>query len=93
MDDRPVVWEASNTRHVERDHPERRIVRTEVEEALNDPKRIEAAESRQGVTYHTVVGCTARGRVLVVVWVDHVAGRFPVHARQAERRAARRYYK
>jgi hypothetical protein len=93
MDSRPVVWDASNTRHIERDHPERSIVRAEVEDALNDPERIESAETRESVTYRTVVGATAKGRLLVVAWVDHPEGRFPVHARQAGRRAARRYYK
>lgn len=93
MDHRPVVWDASNAHHIERDHPERGIVRAEVEEALDDPDRIESAETRQGVTYRTVVGGTAKGRLLVVVWVDRPAGRFPVHARQAGRRAARRYYR
>lgn len=93
MDGRSVVWDASNARHIERDHSERGIVRAEVEEALHDPERIESAESRKGATYHTVVGSTAKGRLLVVVWVDHTAGRFPVHARQAGRLAARRYYR
>lgn len=92
MDSRPVVWDASNARHIEVDHPERGLVQAEVEEALNDPGRIESAEDRHGVSYHTVVGGTLKGRLLVVVWVDHAAGRFPVHARQAGRRAARRYY-
>ena len=93
MDNRPVAWDATNVRHLDRDHPERGIVRAEVEEALNDPKRIEAAEVRRNATYHTVIGSTARGRLLAVVWIDHKLGRFPVHARQAGRRAARRYYR
>lgn len=93
MDSRPVVWDASNVRHIERDHPERGIVRAEVEEALNDPDRIESAEAREDVTYRTVVAASAKGRLLVVVWIDHPEGRFPVHARQAGRRAARRYYR
>lgn len=92
MDHRRVVWDPSNVRHIERDHPERGIVRTEVEEALNDPRRIEASEVREDITYQTVLGLTAKGRLLVGVWVDHLDGRFPVHARQAGRRAARRYY-
>lgn len=92
MDSRPVVWDASNVRHIERDHPERGIVQQEVEEAVNDPDRIESAEKRRDVTYYTVVGKTSGGRLLVVVWVDHASGRFPVHARLAGRRAARRYY-
>lgn len=92
MDSRPIVWDASNIRHIERDHPERAIVQREVEEALSDPDRVEAAEKRQGVAHHTVIGQTSKGRLLVVVWVDHASGRFPVHARQAGRRASRRYY-
>jgi len=92
MDSRPVVWEASNVRHIQRDHPERQITSAEVEEALNDPERLEAEEPREGMEYKTVVGATSNGRVLVVVWIDHPAGRFPVHARQAGRRVARRYY-
>lgn len=92
MDSRPVVWDVSNVRHIERDHPERRILQAEVEQALNDPERVESAESRQGISYYTVVGRTSKGRLLVVAWVDHASGRFPVHARLAGRRAARRYY-
>ena len=93
MDNRPVVWNATNIRHLERAHPERGITRTEVEQVLNDPQRIDAAEVRRNVIYHTVIGSSAKGRLLVVVWVDHERGRFPVHARQAGRRAVRRYYR
>ena len=92
MDNRPVVWEESNLRHLIDDHPERGIGRNEVEEALADPDRIESTDVRKTVSYHAVVGSTAKGRLLVVVWVDHPAGRFAVHVRQAGRRAARRYY-
>ena len=93
MDSRRVVWDATNTRHLEKDHPERGIVRAEVEEALTDEERIESTEVRRNVRYHIVIGSTAKGRLLAVVWVDHQLGRFPVHARQAGRRAARRYYR
>lgn len=93
MDARPLVWEASNLRHLLDDHPERHLSREEIEEAMNDLDRIESAEIRSGVGYHTVVGATSNGRLLVAVWVDHAAGRFPVHARLAGRRAARRYYR
>lgn len=93
MDSRPVVWEPSNMKHLLEDHPERGITREEIEEALNDSGRIEAAEVRKAVTHRTVVGATLKARLLVVVWVDHPRGRFPVHARQAGRRAARRYYR
>ena len=88
-----MVWDATNVRHLERDHPERGIVRAEVNEALNDPQRLESSEIRRQVTYHTVIGSTGRGRVPVVVWIDRPDGRFPVHARPAGRQAARRYYR
>jgi len=93
MDARQVVWEASNLRHLIDDHPERNLSREEIEEAMNDGNRIESAEMRSGMSYHTIVGATLKGRLLVAVWVDHPAGRMPVHARQAGRRAARRYYR
>jgi len=93
MDSRPVVWDASNVRHLERDHPERGIGREEVEQVLDDPERLESAEVRRSFTYHTVIGNTKEARLLVVVWIDHPEGRFPVHARQAGRAAARRYYR
>jgi hypothetical protein len=88
-----VVWEASNLDHLLKEHPERKLSREEIEEAMNDVNRIESAEIRLGVNYHTVIGATLKGRLLVAVWVDHPAGRFPVHARQAGRRAAKRYYR
>ena len=87
-----MVWDATNIRQLESDHPERGIVRAEVSEVLNDPRRRESVETRKGVGYHTVIGSTTSGRVLVVVWVDHPDGRFPVHARRAGRQAARGYY-
>ena len=88
-----MVWEASNLHHLLDEHPERKLSREEIEEAMSDGSRIESAEIRGGVSYNTVVGSTLRSRLLVVVWVDHPAGRFPVHARQAGRSAARRYYR
>ena len=93
MDSRPVVWDVTNVRHIERDYPERRISRAEVTEALTDAERIETSEVREGTTYYPVVGRTAKGRLLVVVWIDRPDGRFPIHARPAGRRAARRYYR
>src|SRR5437879_4357189 len=92
MDGRPIVWDAWNRRHIERDHPERRIQTGDVEEALHDADAIEAIDLRGTETYHVIVGQTALGRVLVVVWVDHPRGRYPIHARQAGRRVARRYF-
>lgn len=93
MDQRPVVWNAANTKHIEGDHPERSISSAEVTEALSDPDRVEAIATRSGVDYHEVLGLSRAGRPLFVVWVDHPDGRFPVHGRRAGRKAAGRYYR
>jgi hypothetical protein len=93
VDQRPIVWDATNTKHIERDHPEREITRDEVTEALNDPERLESIARSAAVDYHEVIGLTRAGRLLFVVWVDHPDGRFPVHARRAGRKAAGRYYR
>jgi hypothetical protein len=92
MDNRPVVWDDANRKHLERDHPERAISKRDVEEALNDPDRRDVEEQRTEGTYHNVLGLTAGGRLLLVVWVDDPRGRYPVHSRRAGRRLARRYY-
>ena len=41
VDDRPIVWDAANRRHLGSDHPERRISIDEIEEVLRDVDRIE----------------------------------------------------
>src|ERR1700682_3983364 len=92
VDNRPIVLLPGNIRHLVQDHPDRMITRGEVEQVLEDSRRIESAEVRDEVTYHTVIGSPAAARLFVLVWVNHPAARLPVHARQAGRRAARRYY-
>lgn len=91
MDSGPVAWDEHNRRHITEDHPERVISVAEVEEAMRDPRRIEATVQRPDGTYGTVLGRTAAGRVLFVAYVDRHGGRYPVHARQAGRKLARRY--
>jgi len=41
VDDRRVVWDAANRRHLGSDHPERHISIADIEEALLDAGRIE----------------------------------------------------
>jgi hypothetical protein len=36
MDSRPVVWDRANRRHLTRDHPERAVSISDVEEVLAD---------------------------------------------------------
>ena len=48
-----------NLRHIERDHPERRISRDNVTEALNDPQRVESAQELGRVMYYTVIATRA----------------------------------
>jgi hypothetical protein len=93
VDSRPVVWDHRNRKHIELDHPERWISTREVEEALEDPQRIEADVERSGRVYSSIVGRTKAGRLLFVVWADDPRGRYPIHARQAGRRLGRSYYR
>ena len=90
MDDRPVVWDYANRKHIEEDHPERGLSGQQVDEVLADPDRYEIPTDRP--EHFLVIGASVRGRLLVVVWVDDPRGRYPIHARQADRREARRYY-
>ncbi|MGH7868487.1 MAG: BrnT family toxin [Candidatus Dormibacteraceae bacterium] len=93
MDERPAVWDFYNSKHIEQDHPERAITCREVEEVMNDPQRVSTGEEvRDGETYFQILGSTKQARLLTVVWVDHKNGRYPVHARKASRKEARRYF-
>jgi hypothetical protein len=85
MDDSPVVWDDANTRHLVHDHPERRITHDQVNQVLTDPNRREQYDRKHRST--VVIGVTARGRKLVVAWIDHPEGRYPIHARPAGKRA------
>lgn len=88
VDDRPVVWDAANRKHIGADHPERGISPKEVEEILRDPSRVEVyLADRQA---YQAVGRTADARWLVVIWIDQPEGRYPIHARTASRRIIRR---
>jgi hypothetical protein len=91
VDDRPIVWDAANRRHLGSDHPERRISVVEIEEALRDADRIEIElVDRQA---NQVIGRTSAGRWLVVIWIDDRDGRYPIHAREASKRVIRRVSK
>lgn len=88
MDDRAVVWDAANRRHLGEDHPERGISLKEVEDVLADPDRVEVY--LPGRRAYQVVGRTSAGRWLVVIRIDQREGRYPVHARAASNRIIRR---
>ena len=91
VDDRPIVWDASNRRHLGSDHPERHNSIAEVDEALHDAARVETElGGRQACQ---VIGRTAAGRWLVVIWIDDRDGRYPIHAREASKRIIRRISK
>jgi hypothetical protein len=91
MDDRPVVWDAANRRHLTEDHPDRRISLDEIGEVLADGRRVEAyLEERDA---YQVIGRTATGRWLVVIWIDQPTGRYPIHVREASKRIIRRISK
>ncbi len=91
VDERPVVWDAANRRHLAEDHPERGITLDEIVEVLDDSRRVEGyLENRDAFQ---VIGKTAAGRWLVVIWIDQATGRYPLHAREASRRIIRRISK
>jgi len=91
VDDRPVVWDAANRKHLAEDHPDRRISLEEIGELLADGRRVEAyLEERDA---YQVIGRTATGRWLVVIWIDQPTGRYPIHAREASKRIIRRISK
>jgi hypothetical protein len=88
VDDRPIVWDAANRRHLGSDHPERHVSISEIEEVLRDVDRIEIElADRQA---NQVIGRTSAGRWLVVIWIDDHSGRYPIHAREASKRIIRR---
>jgi len=91
VDDRPIVWDDANRKHLGSDHPERHISIAEIEEAFSDVDRIETElvdrEANQ------VIGRTTAGRWLVVIWIDDPEGRYPIHAREASKRIIRRINK
>ena len=88
MDERPVVWDAANRKHLGDDHPERGISLKEIEEVLRDPRRVEVHVADRGA--YQIIGRTSTGRWLVVIWTDQADGRYPIHARAASKRVIRR---
>ena len=79
MDDRPVIWDRANRKHIEKDHPGRAITVADVEEAMTDSTREEVPDPKRG-GHWLVRGRTAVGRRLLVAWVEYRNGRYPVHA-------------
>lgn len=88
VDDRPIVWDTANRRHIGERHPERGISPREVEEVLTDPDRGEVYRTDRRA--YQVVGKTTTARWLVVIWIDQPEGRYPIHARAASKRIIRR---
>ena len=88
VDDRSVVWDLSNRKHLGSDHPERGISLLDIEQVLGDANRLESyIKDREA---YQVTGRTKAGRWLVVVWIDDQEGRYPIHARQAAKKLIRR---
>ena len=88
MDDRPIIWDATNRKHLGDDHPERHITLAEIEEALTDPERVDVFQQQRQAFQS--IGRTRAGRWLVVAWIDAPDGRYPIHSRAASRRIIRR---
>ena len=91
VDDRPVVWDVANRKHLSEDHPERRISLREITEVLADGRRVEVYLDRRDA--YQVIGRTATQRWLVVIWINQPTGRYPIHVREASKRIIRRISK
>lgn len=91
MDGRPVVWDRANRKHLTEDHAERAISISDVEEILADADRDERYDSQRDT--YLVLGRTRARRWLIVVWVDHPRGRYPIHVRPASSTARRKWEK
>jgi hypothetical protein len=91
VESRPVVWDRFNRKHLTLDHPERAITVSDVEEVLADPERDDRYDPERD--NHPVLGRTGAGRWLIVVWVDHPRGRYPIHVRTASAKIRRRWLK
>jgi hypothetical protein len=91
VDDRPIVWDDANRKHLGEDHPERQVTLEEIDQVLGDARRIESV--LPGREAYQVVGRTSAGRWLVVIWIDQPTGRYPIHARAASKRIIRRVSK
>ena len=91
VDDRAIVWDEANRKHLGSDHLERHISLLEIEEALQGADRIETElDDRKA---NQTIGRTSAGRWLVVIWIDDRDGRYPIHAREASKRIIRRISK
>ena len=91
MDDRAVVWDAANRKHLAEDHPERGISLDETTEVMSDGRRVEVYLEKRDA--YQVIGRTTAGRWLVVIWIDQPTGRYPIHVREASKRIIRRISK
>jgi hypothetical protein len=91
VDDRPLVWDRANRKHLSQDHPERRISLSDVEEVLSDPGRDDRYDPLRD--NHPVLGRTRAGRWLIVVSVNHPRGRYPIHARPVSPKVRRMWQK
>lgn len=91
MDHRPPVWDRSNRKHLIQDRPERAVSISDIEEVLADAGRDERYDSVRDT--YLVLGRTKKGRWLIVVWVDHPHGRYPIHVRPASSKVKRKWEK
>ncbi len=89
-DERPIRWRPGNQEHLFSSHSDPRPTIAEIEQAMLEPSRVEGPDpDRPG--YFTVVAQLATGRWIFVAWVVKYDGRYPVHARYANRKTRRRY--
>jgi uncharacterized DUF497 family protein len=91
MDGRRPVWDRSNRKHLTQDHLERAVSISDIEEVLADASRDERYDPVRD--NYLVLGRTKAGQWLIVVWVDHPRGRYPIHVRPANSKIRRKWQK
>src|SRR5258708_13290516 len=75
VDDRRIVWDAANRRHLGSDHPERHISIAEIEESLRDGDRIETEVAYRQA--HHVIGRTSAAPSPGAIWIDDHPAPYP----------------
>lgn len=60
---------------------------------MNDPKRLQSSEVRDGLPHFAIVGSTKEQRILVVVWIGRGRRRYPIHAHPAGRKEVQEYWR
>ncbi|HEX4213800.1 MAG TPA: hypothetical protein VIA06_10835 [Candidatus Dormibacteraeota bacterium] len=76
---RPLRWDTANEARIVTDHPERRLSKDEIEQAMGDPPA-ETVHRREHGTWEPRGQTITAGRWLIVAWVEDPEWRYVRHA-------------